>query len=61
MAHVAEYPSRAKRRKLDDEQTSEDVNFTSPSQLRELLVFQQNAPAAKQGEYRPLNPLQRGN
>jgi nucleolar pre-ribosomal-associated protein 1 len=60
MAHIAEHPSRAKRRKLDDEQPSEDVNFTSPSQLRELLLFQQNAPTAKQGECRPLKPLQGG-
>jgi nucleolar pre-ribosomal-associated protein 1 len=53
MAHIAEHPSRAKRRKLHDEQTSEDVNFTSPAQLRELLLFQQNASTAKQGECRP--------
>jgi nucleolar pre-ribosomal-associated protein 1 len=58
MAHIAEHPSRAKRRKLDDEQTSEDVNFTSPSQLRELLLFQQNALTAKQGEFWPLKPMQ---
>lgn len=53
MAHITEHPSRAKRRKLDDDQVGEEVNFTSPAQLRELLLFQQNAPTAKQGESGP--------
>ncbi|EPS32349.1 hypothetical protein PDE_07309 [Penicillium oxalicum 114-2] len=41
--------SRIKRRKLDEGTSAENVNFTSPAQLRDLLVFQQNAPIAKQG------------
>ncbi|OQE31505.1 hypothetical protein PENSTE_c001G05292 [Penicillium steckii] len=50
MSHITEHPLRAKRRKIDDNaQSSEEVNFTSPAQLRELLVFQQNPATAKQG------------
>ncbi|KAJ5098703.1 hypothetical protein N7532_005704 [Penicillium argentinense] len=50
MAHVTEHPLRIKRRKLDeDTQPVEEVTFTSPNQLRDLLVFQQNPVAAKQG------------
>lgn len=51
MSHVTEHPFRAKRRKLDDEpQSTEDVSITSPAQLRDLLVFQQNPPVANKGE-----------
>lgn len=51
MSHITEHPLRVKRRKLDDNaQPAEDVNFTSPAQLRELLVFQQNPATAKQGQ-----------
>lgn len=51
MSHITEHPIRAKRRKIDDNaQSSEEVNFTSPAQLRELLVFQQNPATAKQGQ-----------
>ncbi|KAJ5690013.1 hypothetical protein N7462_004405 [Penicillium macrosclerotiorum] len=49
MAQVAEHPFRAKRRRLDDEQAGDDVAITSPSQLRNLLAFQQNPVTAKQG------------
>lgn len=51
MAHVAEHPFRTKRRKLDDEsQAPDDVSITSAAQLRDLLLFQQNAPVANEGE-----------
>lgn len=51
MAHITEHPLRAKRRKLDDDtHPAEDVNFSSPAQLGELLVFQQNPATAKQGQ-----------
>ncbi|KAJ6144965.1 hypothetical protein N7470_008860 [Penicillium chermesinum] len=47
MAHVTEHPFRTKRRKLDeDSNVQNDSLFTSPAQLRELLTFQQNGPAA---------------
>jgi nucleolar pre-ribosomal-associated protein 1 len=50
MAHITEHPLRAKRRKLDDDSHPvPEVNFTSPAQLRELLVFQQNPATSKQG------------
>jgi nucleolar pre-ribosomal-associated protein 1 len=53
MSHVTEHPSRAKRRKLDEPKTEKPAvtsNIKNPSQLRELLAVQQNAPLAKQGE-----------
>ena len=50
MSHVMEHPSRAKRRKLDDPNTAEQIKITSAAQLRELLAVQQNAPLARQGE-----------
>jgi len=51
MAHVTEHPFRAKRRKLDeDPQEINEATIKNPSQLRNLLVFQQNVPAAKQGK-----------
>ncbi|KAJ5342504.1 hypothetical protein N7541_011628 [Penicillium brevicompactum] len=53
MSHITEHPSRAKRRKLDDPHPENPTIITSniknPSQLRELLAVQQNAPLAKQG------------
>ncbi|KAJ5966147.1 hypothetical protein N7481_012861 [Penicillium waksmanii] len=50
MSRITEHPLRAKRRKLDDDSHPvPEVNFTSPAQLRELLVFQQNPATAKQG------------
>ncbi|CAG8427865.1 unnamed protein product [Penicillium salamii] len=53
MSHITEHPSRAKRRKLDEPQPEQPATITSniknPSQLRELLAVQQNAPLAKQG------------
>lgn len=50
MAHVEDHPSRAKRRKLDEgSQAHPEISITNPSQLRDLLVFQQNAVTAKQG------------
>ncbi|KAJ5677769.1 Nucleolar pre-ribosomal-associated protein 1 N-terminal [Penicillium maclennaniae] len=50
MAHVTEHPFRAKRRKLDeDPQESNEPTIKNPSQLRNLLVFQQNPLASKQG------------
>lgn len=58
MEHVTEHPFRAKRRKLDeDSQENSEATIKNPSQLRNLLVFQQNAPAAKQGKL-SLNGLQ---
>jgi Ribosome 60S biogenesis N-terminal. len=52
MEHVTEHPSRAKRRKLDEgSQESSEATIKNPSQLRNLLVFQQNPPAAKQGKF----------
>lgn len=50
MAHITEHPSRAKRRKLDEGYSTSEVTITSPSQLRDLLAFQENAIAAKQGK-----------
>jgi hypothetical protein len=51
MSHITEHPLRTKRRKLDDDSHPvPEVNFTSPAQLRELLVFQQNPATAKQGQ-----------
>ncbi|KAJ5091929.1 hypothetical protein NUU61_006799 [Penicillium alfredii] len=49
MAHVTEHPFRIKRRKLEDPQPGDEATITSSTQLRDLLLFQQNAPAAKQG------------
>ena len=52
MSHVTEHPFRAKRRKLDeDSQENSEATIKNPSQLRNLLAFQQNAPAAKQGKF----------
>lgn len=51
MAHIEDNPSRAKRRKLDEgSQTHPEPSITNPHQLRDLLLFQQNAVTAKQGE-----------
>jgi hypothetical protein len=53
MSHITEHPSRAKRRKLDEPEAEKPAvisNIKNPSQLRELLAVQQNAPLAKQGE-----------
>lgn len=51
MAHIEDHPSRAKRRKLDEgSQAQPELTITNPHQLRDLLVFQQNAVTAKQGE-----------
>lgn len=52
MSHVTEHPFRAKRRKLDDDsQENSEATIKNPSQLRNLLAFQQNPPAAKQGKF----------
>lgn len=51
MAHIEDHSSQAKRRKLDEgSQTQPELSITDPHQLRDLLVFQQNAITAKQGE-----------
>ncbi|KAJ5587533.1 uncharacterized protein N7459_003298 [Penicillium hispanicum] len=56
MAHIAEHPFRAKRRKLDGEaHATDDFTITSPTQLRDLLAFQQNVVTAKKGESPGLN------
>ncbi|KAJ5107276.1 hypothetical protein N7456_003951 [Penicillium angulare] len=50
MAHIAEHPLRLKRRKLDDDShATEEVTFTSPAQLREVLAFQQNPQTTNKG------------
>ena len=51
MAHVTEHPFRVKRRKLDDDPPrNEESLITSSAQLREVLLFQQNAQTANKGE-----------
>ena len=50
MPHFDDNQSPAKRRKLDDgAQPDKSAAITSHKQLRALLVFQQNAAEAKQG------------
>ena len=50
MPHFDDNQSPAKRRKLDDgAQPDKSAAITSHKQLRAVLVFQQNAAEAKQG------------
>lgn len=55
MSQIDDRSHLAKRRKLDTSQESESSPaITSHTQLRSLLVFQQNVVESKQGEHFPV-------
>ena len=54
MPHFDSQSPRTKRRKIDSEPLPDrSVAISSHTQLRALLVFQQNAAETKQGKKRP--------
>lgn len=58
MPHFDDNQSPAKRRKLDNgAQPDKSAAITSHKQLRALLLFQQNAAEAKQGNLFIILPL----